>query len=139
MSLEQQPGEREPSPATDRRLDTGAGIGPESGAPAPSQPGGRLIREPLGEPADAAARVRPKVREKIATRSLPCEPCKAVWGGAGSGAPCAACDRPILPSEIEFECEQPGDLLRFHQACYVLWEEECQGLERPPSPSTVLH
>jgi hypothetical protein len=116
MGIEQPLGRREPSDATDQGLDMGAGFSPEP---------------------DPAPRVRLEIREKIATRSLPCEPCKAVWGGAGSGAPCAACDRPILPAEIEFECEQPGDLLRFHQACYVLWEEECQRLERPPSE--ILH
>jgi len=91
----------------------------------------------LDGPDNAPAEIRSKIREKIGARSLPCEPCRAVWAGPGLGGQCAACDRPILPTEIEFECEQPGDLLRFHQACYLAWEHECQRLNQPPSP--ILH
>jgi hypothetical protein len=81
--------------------------------------------------------VRRLIREKIVAQSLPCRPCRAIWAGPGAGMPCAGCDRPILPTEIEFECEQPGGgLLRFHQACYLNWEEECQHLERA---TAIMH
>jgi hypothetical protein len=91
----------------------------------------------LGGPDDTPAEIRSKIQEKISAGSLPCEPCRAVWAGPGLGGQCAACDRPILATEVEFECEQPGDLFRFHQACYLVWEHECYRLNRPPSE--ILH
>jgi hypothetical protein len=97
----------------------------------------REIPDRAGDEGAVSEDIRAMIRERIAAGALPCERCRAVWAGPGVGMPCVACGRPILPTEIEFECEQPGpDLLRFHQACYLLWEDECQHWATPP-PETV--
>jgi hypothetical protein len=53
------------------------------------------------------------------------------WGGYGRGQRCAACDEPILPTEIEYELDFPDDrTFRFHATCRALWEVERRRLSR---------
>src|SRR6185369_2695942 len=48
------------------------------------------------------------VREKIGNGSLPPTPWVTLWGGPGTRAACAACERPIVPPALEFECHAEG-------------------------------
>lgn len=75
------------------------------------------------------AELRPIARERIATGQLPAEGPSRMWGGHGSGAPCALCDKPIPPGDIEFEVEDQLEgtphTFRFHMVCQSVWQLEC--------------
>lgn len=65
------------------------------------------------------------VRSKLQGGVLPREECARTWAGPGSGKACVACDQPIPPEEVEFECErQRGEVFRYHRACFECWERE---------------
>jgi hypothetical protein len=70
--------------------------------------------------------LRTTIREKLAVGVLPREKCQVTWFGPGAGHRCVACERAITRQQIECECEQPQSLLRFHQACFSVWDEERQ-------------
>ena len=75
------------------------------------------------------AELRPRARERIAQGLLPREAPSTMWGGPGSGQPCALCDNPIKSSEMEYEIEASLDgrvqALRFHVLCEAIWQLEC--------------
>jgi hypothetical protein len=72
-------------------------------------------------------RVRVTVREKLERGEVPREKCLITWFGPGSGQRCVVCDQVIRQVEVECECEHPrGDILRFHQTCFVAWDEARQ-------------
>jgi hypothetical protein len=74
-------------------------------------------------------RIRAVVREKLVRGELPPEKCLITWFGPGAGQPCVVCETVIGASEIECECEHPrGGLMRFHQACFGVWEEARQDM-----------
>ena len=71
--------------------------------------------------------LRSLTRDKLQRGELPRDKCQVTWFGPGVGQPCALCGRTITRLEIECECEQPaGAELRFHQACFSIWDEERQ-------------
>jgi len=71
--------------------------------------------------------LRMAIRDKLARGTLPREKCQVTWFGPGTGQRCVACDRFIGRHEIECECEQSaGDVLRFHQSCFAMWDDERQ-------------
>jgi hypothetical protein len=75
------------------------------------------------------AAFRLRVRQLIETGQVPCEETGKTWAGRGTGTHCAACSRPITPSEIEFEAELSSGLtLRLHRDCHDVWREECASL-----------
>jgi hypothetical protein len=74
--------------------------------------------------------LRMTIREKLARGVLPREKCQVTWFGPGTDNACVACERLISRQEIECECDQPlGALLRFHQGCFTVWDEERQDAE----------
>lgn len=79
--------------------------------------------------ADLEARLRMIARERIATGQIPCDPLARTWGGYGTEAVCALCDRPIRKDEIEYEvephCQEGAQTLRLHIVCYAIWQLEC--------------
>jgi hypothetical protein len=72
--------------------------------------------------------LRSLTRDRLQRGELPREKCQVTWFGPGTGQRCDLCLRPISRAEIECECERPnGDAaLRFHQACFAVWDEERQ-------------
>jgi hypothetical protein len=65
------------------------------------------------------------IRRKIQSGVLPNVPAKEIWGGRGTGAQCAACDRTINPSEPEIEADCMDNVSRFYHAeCHLLMEKE---------------
>ncbi len=78
--------------------------------------------------------IRRLIREKIARGLLPSTPAREIWGGRGTGAVCAACDRPIAPSESEIEADCVDDVPRFYHAeCHQLMEAERGRTHAPES------
>ena len=75
------------------------------------------------------AELRLIARARIASGQLPCEAVAQMWGGHGTGEPCALCDKPIQGDEIEFEVEERVEgsvqTLRFHMVCQSVWQLEC--------------
>ena len=66
------------------------------------------------------------VREKLDAGMLPRADPPKLWMSAGSGKPCAACDRPILATQAEYEPHYDDGLtlVRLHKGCHGLWEAE---------------
>jgi hypothetical protein len=55
------------------------------------------------------------------------------WAGAGRGSCCGACDRDILPNDVEYELlfGEPGEAARrltMHHGCEVIWNRERKAL-----------
>jgi hypothetical protein len=73
--------------------------------------------------------LRLRVRQLVESGEVPCEEPGKTWAGHGTGTHCAACGKPITPSEIEFEAElASGVTLRLHRRCHDMWREECESL-----------
>jgi hypothetical protein len=64
-----------------------------------------------------------KIREKLDLGLLPAVPPARMWAGHGGGLPCAGCDLPILPDQVEYEFGN-GQIFRMHLGCAGLWEAE---------------
>jgi hypothetical protein len=63
-----------------------------------------------------------RITSRMAAGTLPCVECLVTWYRWGRGRPCAACDQPILHTDVETECDLPGGgTILFHSRCYDLW------------------
>lgn len=66
------------------------------------------------------------VRKKLHEGTLPSKPPLKLWPGVGRGRLCTACEKPILPSQTQYEAQyydgQPPMFL--HVRCHQLWEGE---------------
>ena len=84
------------------------------------------------EAGNVEAALRDVARERLAGGSLPLDAPVRTWGGAGTGAACALCDRVTTPAEIEFRLDyldQAGEhSIRLHRRCHAVWDAE----RRPP-------
>jgi len=71
---------------------------------------------------DTLARI---IRSKLEDGTLPCEEPNRLRAGIGSGEPCTACERPIPPSQTEYEPQYNNRAtIRLHLGCHGLWEAE---------------
>jgi hypothetical protein len=75
--------------------------------------------------------LREKAREAIRSGRLPSTRASRIFGGPGSGAPCAVCREPIPRTDTEYELEfnrhgtKPGfDRYYLHYRCFAAWELE---------------
>jgi hypothetical protein len=80
--------------------------------------------------------VREKARAVIQNGKLPRRSPDRTWGGPGVGGPCAICDLPVRPTELEFEIQfardgsNPGlDKFHVHIRCFAAWEFERMSTE----------
>jgi hypothetical protein len=98
--------------------------------------------------AELEAQLRVTVRARIASGELPCStPPLRMWGGYGSGKVCAACDKIIEPSDVEYEVEKTIEgapkLMWFHLVCQSIWQLECartaylHSRGKKPKPKTL--
>ena len=69
--------------------------------------------------------IRERVRALLAAGELPCDEPQATWAGLGTGRECAACTEAIAASEVEYEVESAGTILRLHRLCHEIWRAEC--------------
>lgn len=76
---------------------------------------------------DAGA-IRSRVRLIVAAAELLCDEREKAWAGRSTGDACVACGDAISASEIEYEVEFGGIILRLHRPCYVIWRAECEAL-----------
>ena len=69
------------------------------------------------------------IRQKLSDGRLPRNGIPKVWGGAGSGQQCDACDEPVAKTDFVME----GPVLdggrrardvRFHVLCFYAWDDE---------------
>jgi hypothetical protein len=77
------------------------------------------------------------IREHIEEGKLPLIRPDHIEGRHGSREQCVACDRLIEPDKIEYDIDAgSGARLKFHFACYVIWQRECtarlKDLEQQP-------
>jgi hypothetical protein len=66
-----------------------------------------------------------RIRDRLAAGTLPRDIPRRLWPGYGGGQPCAGCDEPILPAQVEYELEMgDGRSFRLHTGCAALLEAE---------------
>lgn len=71
--------------------------------------------------------LREQISARIEQGMLPAAGEQKIFGGYGSGQPCAACDAPVLQSQVLYEVEvqqQQGLIvLALHRSCFDIWME----------------
>lgn len=74
--------------------------------------------------------LRAWAREAVKTGKLPDRPPERIWGGPGSGAPCAMCGKTVANEDVEFELQFASDQgpgaanCHVHARCFAAWELE---------------
>jgi hypothetical protein len=75
--------------------------------------------------------IRELTRRIIKREGIPNRPPDQIWGGYGTGLPCAICDLPVRKDEMEFELEFVVDsaelcvaVYHLHNGCFTVWESE---------------
>ena len=73
--------------------------------------------------------LRDRARDLIREGRLPDRAPARVWGGPGSGVPCALCAQVIPSTEMEYEADatlaNAVHTLHFHFVCHAAWQLEC--------------
>jgi len=65
------------------------------------------------------------IRSKLEDGTLPHEEPNRLRASIGSGELCTACERPIPPSQTEYEPQYHSRAtIRLHLGCYGLWDAE---------------
>jgi len=96
----------------------------------------------MSRPTDAVCRER--IRARLANGSLPRErawtasetsrtggtPPNAVTIVQGHGEPCSGCDTPINEAYAPFSDVAANRMIRFHEACEKIWEDERRRVKR---------
>ena len=75
------------------------------------------------------------IQSKLADGRLPQNSIPRVWGGAGAGETCDACEGIVTKDELVMEGISLADgrkAVQFHVACFHLWDDErrAEGLLR---------
>ncbi|HEY1889463.1 MAG TPA: hypothetical protein VGG63_03610 [Steroidobacteraceae bacterium] len=74
--------------------------------------------------------LRARAREAMKSGNLPHHRPQSVWGGPGSGEPCAVCDEAVDKEDVELELQFSSDgeagTLHYHvhARCFAAWEIE---------------
>jgi hypothetical protein len=74
-----------------------------------------------------ATALRLLIRQKLTDGRLPHNSIPRVWGGAGAGEACDACEANILPSEFIMEgVTMSGEqrAVQLHVLCFYVWDDE---------------
>jgi hypothetical protein len=76
------------------------------------------------------------IRAKLADGRLPHDSLPGVWGGAGDGEICLACQNEITKSNFLMESIHDGQrAVQFHVQCFYVWDIERTAPGRP-APAT---
>jgi hypothetical protein len=86
-------------------------------------------------------RQRRLIAERLTLGVLPRYRGQRTFGGRGEGTPCACCDEPIAPAEVQYDVDHREMAERgvpervrsicMHLQCYRLWIEESQTPANP--------
>lgn len=74
--------------------------------------------------------LRVRAREAMKTGSLPDHRPERVWGGLGSGEPCAVCGEAVDKEDVELELQfaskevAAATIYHVHARCFGAWEAE---------------
>jgi hypothetical protein len=78
-------------------------------------------------PVDSAV-LREKIVSRLDNGTLPAAGNQKIFGGYGTGQPCAACDAPVLETEVLYEVEVQPDaeviIMAMHRRCFDVWMEQ---------------
>ena len=65
------------------------------------------------------------IRAKLADGRLPHDSMPGVWGGAGRGEICLACENEITKSNFVMEGIYDGErAVQFHVQCFYVWDSQ---------------
>ena len=68
--------------------------------------------------------LRHLIQRKLADGRLPRNSIPRVWGGAGNGEPCDACEEAVSKRQLLMEGLSAGKVaVQFHVRCFSLWDE----------------
>ena len=71
------------------------------------------------------------IRAKLADGRLPHDSIPGVWGGAGRGEICLACENEITTSNFVMEGICDGQrVVQFHVQCFYVWDSQRNVSER---------
>ena len=74
------------------------------------------------------------IQEKLADGRLPSAPLPRAWGGPGNGQTCDGCSETVTEAQTVVEhLDGPGRAVRFHVACFHVWDVERQMAGQAPS------
>jgi hypothetical protein len=74
------------------------------------------------------------IQEKLADGRLPHTPIPRVWGGPGDGQTCDGCGETVKKAQMAMEgLDAKGCGVRFHVACFHVWDVERQVPGHKPS------
>jgi hypothetical protein len=74
------------------------------------------------------------IQEKLAAGRLPHTPIPRVWGGPGNGETCDGCGETVTKAQTVMEnLDAAGCRVRFHVACFHVWDVERQLRGHEPS------
>ena len=73
------------------------------------------------------------IQEKLADGRLPSAPLPRAWGGPGNGQTCDGCSETVTAAQTVVEhLDGPGRGVRFHVACFHVWNVERQTAGHEP-------
>jgi len=77
-------------------------------------------------PAESAA-LRAQIALRLDNGTLPAAGNQKIFGGYGANQACAACDAPVLETEVIYEVEVQREteviVIAMHRRCFDLWME----------------
>lgn len=79
--------------------------------------------------------LRLRIRERLANGELPHNHIPRVWGGSGNGETCDGCRGTVTRAQMMMEgpLDAMGRGVRFHVACFAVWDAERQVPGHEPS------
>jgi hypothetical protein len=95
----------------------------------------------MSDESEGSHRRRRLIAERLRTGVLPRYHGHRTFGGRGEGTPCACCDEPIAPADVQYDVdhrevagESAAERLRsipMHLHCYRVWVEESDRSHTP--------
>ena len=79
----------------------------------------------MTEPVLPENELQPRIGERLADGRLPAVRPAHIAAGYGQGSVCAGCGEAIQPKRVEYDVSVAGKRLRFHFACFVIWQRMC--------------
>lgn len=78
------------------------------------------------------SKLREDIRAKLRDGRLPVDSIPRVWGGAGAGELCDACEDIVTKDVLIMEgisASRTGQSVQFHVRCFYMWDQERRAKE----------